>query len=475
MIRNLSCLVLCLALMLPGGCSREDTPTFPTTPPDNVAEPELIARAIIQASGWEYDKDLELPVALELQDGRNGPPFLREYQRETLLGDIAHYWWEIPIGNGEHEVIRLHRVVRESRPHKPIRTKKTLFGLHGTPGHFEAMFLVGSIVPAVPADHSLAVFLAQDNVDVWGIDQAYTLLPAAIEDFSFMQGWGLQFDAENLLTGMSIARFVRSFTGSGNTKLNLLGYSTGFMTGFAALNIETQLPPGRRQIGGFIPVDYFYKTQEAIWIDGECEWAAIVADMIQNGEYQHSYGMLFQMLGLLADQDPAGDSPIIPGTTNLQAALFAGAMTSDIFGGVDHYHFFGGIFDVDGNVVDLNYTPVPWYLGWLQQFNNYGSNFLEYDIAAVHCDEIETPFDDHLREIRVPVFFVGARGGFGRLMDYTATLIGSDDVTLLNVQIDPDMILDFGHVDLFAAAIAPQVAWQPILTWINAHSHPGNP
>jgi hypothetical protein len=52
-------------------------------------------------------------------------------------------------------------------------------------------------------------------------------------------------------------------------------------------------------------------------------------------------------------------------------------------------------------------------------------------------------------------------------MDETASLlVGSDDVTLLNVSLDPDQALDIGHVDIFTAECAPQVFWQPMLDWI---------
>lgn len=468
-------ILLGAVVMLPIGCSRDDMPTTPAESVAGAYDPELIAGAIVQASGWEFAPDQELPPLIGLLSDKQGPPHLRDYERTVLVGDIAHYWWEIPFGPGEHEKIRLHRVVKEQRPHRPVRTKKTLFCLHGTPGHFAAMFLVGSVVPASPEDHSLAVFLAQQDVDVWGVDQAYTLLPAEITDFSFMDGWGLQFDADNLLSGMEIARFVRRFTGSGNNRLNLLGYSTGLMTGFVALNQETQLPPGRRQIAGYIPVDNFYKTLNSAWIESDCANAELLAGVLQAGVYQNDFGVLFQMLGFLAENDPDGDSLIIPGMTNLQAALISGAQTGAVFGFPEDVHFFGGEYDGEGNLVGLQYTPVEWYLQWLQEFNNYGSNFVEYDIATIHCDEVDVPYDDYLHLIRVPVFFVGAGGGWGDLMSHTASLLGSDDITLLNIQLDPDPILDFGHVDLFTAEIAPTVFWQPVLEWINTHDHPGAP
>ncbi len=468
-------LLLCLTVAILTSCSREEAVNAPMSADINLphlgTNPQLIASEIIQASGWELEQGQDLPA------DKSGPPHLRDYEREMLVGDIAHYWWDIPIGPGEYDMIRLHRVVKEKRPHRPAHTKKSLFCVHGTPGHFEAMYLSGTVIPSAPDDHSIGVYLAENNVDVWGIDQAYTLLPVEITDFSFMDGWGMQFDAENILTGMSVARFVRRFTGNGNGKMNLMGFSTGFMTGFAALNIETQLPPGRRQIGGFIPIDFFYKTQDHAYLVSECIYAYEMEEALQAGEYHQESGLFFQMMGALADEDPDGISPFYgpDEISNLQFAIMAGALTSVMFGFPGDTHFFAGIFDDEGVPIDLNYTPVQEYLEWLQTFNNYGSNFMEYDIAATHCDEEDVPFDDYLHEINVPVFFVGAGGGWGHMMDYTASLLGSEDIELLNIQLQSEVLLDIGHVDIYTAVNAEEVFWQPVLDWIVDHTQGGRP
>jgi hypothetical protein len=164
-----------------------------------------------------------------------------------------------------------------------------------------------------------------------------------------------------------------------------LGYSTGLMVGFAALDMEIQLPAWQRHIGGFIPVDYFYKTLDPAWQQSDCEYAQMVADLLQTGVYQVDYGVLFQTMGFLAQFDPTGDSPIAPGLTNLDVALFAAALTGAFFDMPDGTtHFFGGVFDAGGNPVELEYMDLTHYLEWLQQFNNYNSNFVEYDIAVLH-------------------------------------------------------------------------------------------
>lgn len=470
----LLCVVLAACVLF--GCSQDQPVTPDQTASQNpssaiTVDPEVVAAEIVARAGWELDPE----AAADLKD--NGPALsggcVSWIEREVIVDDIVHYSTEIPFGPGPYDKIGLHRVVKERRPNRPIRTKKTLFALHGSPGHFEVMFLAGAVIPSAPDDQAIAVYLAQHDVDVWGIDQAYTLLPQEITDFSFMNNWGIQFDADNLRLGMAIARFARMFTGNGFGKMNLMGYSTGFMTGFAALNLETQLPACQRHIGGFIPVDYLYKTLDPEWKQGACDNVALLEDILNAGVYQNDYGLLFQTIGFLAQTDPDGDSPIAPGLTNMQVALFAAALTGPFFGMGEEVHFFAGIFDEGGNPVDLRYTELTHYLEWLQQFNNYGSNFLEYDIAVLHCDEEDSPHDDYLHEIDVPVFFLGANGSWGDVMDYTASLIGSDDITLLNVQLQPAKILDIGHVDIFTAGISQQEFWAPVLDWINDHTPTG--
>ncbi|MBN1460481.1 MAG: hypothetical protein JXA57_13175 [Armatimonadetes bacterium] len=333
------------------------------------------------------------------------------------------------------------------------------------------MFLAGAVIPSAHAKQSIAVYLAQNDVDVWGIDQAYTLLPRDITDFSFMQDWGIQFDADNLRYAMEVARCVRLLTGSGFGKMNLMGYSTGFMTGLAALNMETQLPESDRQIGGYIPVDYFYKTDDIDWIESECAYAEDVETLLQGGIYQNDFGLLFQTMGTLALTDPEGISPINPEVTNLKLALIAATMTGQLFGFPGVIHFFGGIFAGPGDPVDLRFTRQLHYLEWLEQFNNYGSNFLEYDIAVLHCNTEPSPHDDYLDEITVPIFFLGANGGWGEMMDYTADLLTSCyDITLLNVQLEPNKEEDIGHVDIFTAGNAQELFWEPVLQWLEGHT-----
>ncbi|MBN2171849.1 MAG: hypothetical protein JW819_11080 [Candidatus Krumholzibacteriota bacterium] len=428
-------------------------------------DPEAAALALVQQAGWPVDAEARAEIDLAAGE-RCG--LIEDFAREVIVGDIAHYKMTVRFGEGEHDRFGLHRVVKERHPFRPIRARRNLFAVHGTPGHFEVMFLFGSVTSA-PDDQSIAVFLAQNDIDVWGIDQAYTLVPEAVADFGFMADWGMQFDVDNLRSGLAIARFTRLLTGSGFGTMTVMGYSTGLLTGFSALNHETQLPRWQRQIGAFIPVDNYVKTDDPDWIASESAYLQDIIAWLDAGFYANDYGLLFQTFGYLGETDPDGESPIIEGVTNLQAALIAGAQTGLLFGFPGDLHFLAGVFD-DGMPVDLAYTPLVQYLEWLQGFNNYGSNLFEYDFTGIHCDQVELPFDDHLDQIDVPVFFLGAGGGWGDMMGYTASLLtGCDDVTSLTVSLTDEMLLDIGHVDIYTASDAQTLFWQPVLDWLEAH------
>ena len=40
--------------------------------------------------------------------------------------------------------------------------------------------------------------MAQNDIDFWGIDQNWILVPQGVTDFGFMADWGIQNQVENL-------------------------------------------------------------------------------------------------------------------------------------------------------------------------------------------------------------------------------------------------------------------------------------
>jgi hypothetical protein len=87
------------------------------------------------------------------------------------------------------------------------------------------------------------------------------------------------------------------------------------------------------------------------------------------------------------------------------------------------------------------------------------------------CDEEDSPLDDFLSEVTVPMFYIGAAGGFGAFGEHTTTLTGSADVTTLVVSLEPpaQQPIDFGHSDIFQADNALQLVWKSLLKWLKDH------
>ncbi len=383
------------------------------------------------------------------------------------LGDgLAEYSFELRVGVGEYDVIGLHRVVRERRPGVPVRGLPGVFMVHGDVWDFNAAFFSGSdaIVP----------FLARNGIDVWGIDLRWTRVPATETDFSFMEDWGIEANAHEVGLGLLAARTVRAITGSGAGRLFLLGWSRGGMIGYAYLNQETQWPWWLRQVRGFVPVDIFFKTDDAGLAADACFRRDITQASFDAGVFNDATGQLVELIGTLAEQDPAGASPVFPGVTNRQGSLLLGAATFSIFPGglppVPAYHFTGGTFDATGLPSGLIYTAETDWTAFLKTGSPFEPTKLLLDSEKVICDLDEVSFDDHLSEINVPVLYVGAGGGFGEFGVFATTLLGSTDVTSFVVSLasPQDRLIDFGHGDLFLAMQAQDLVWQPILDWIQS-------
>jgi len=457
---------LLFAALLVASCSKEP-PVGPETQATGATalDIEALAAAVAARGDWELDAE-HAPIAATDEIARR----VIAVDREVLAGDIVHYGFDLQIGTGVWDKIRLHRVVREAQPHQPIRTKKNIFLLHGDGLGF-IRFIFGAATPNLPDDYSVAAFLAENGVDVWGMDQNWVLVPAGLPDYSFAADWGMQNQVDNLGAGLAVARLARLMTGNGFGKMNLLGYSSGGITGYAYLNQETQRPKGLRNVGGFVVADVLYKYDRSVFETSRlnvCGFADYYKSLNDGGEYNVGFGELFNAVGYLAETAPGDPSPIIPTLTNLQVALFFGAVPEvDSF--TPWYHYVSGVYENDFPV-DLRYTTIGAWLDFIQEFVYFEPTAFAADYAAIACDNTDVPFDDHLGEIYVPVLLVGAAGGFGETGFHTLDLLGSTDKTIVNVSLYPPEVLDFGHIDLMISGESQTQAWTPILDWIVDHA-----
>jgi len=395
-------------------------------------------------------------------------------QRRDLGGGIAEYTYVLRVGPGTYDAIGLHRVVREQAPFRPVHTNRALLLTHGDIWGFEAAFLSNP-------SHSLPVFLAGNNVDVWGIDLRWVRVPATVTDFTFMKDWGIERDAQDVEVALTVARAVRIATGNGLGRMTLLGWSRGGIIGYAVVNGETAVPPAFRNVGAFIPVDIYLKTNDAGFRQAACTRYAAEKALLDAGTYVATSGTTVQALGNLAVTAPAGSSPVFPSLTNEQAGLLAGEATFVFFPPdqqpVPSYHFTGGTFAStplpSGLPVPtgLLYSSKPVWFKELQGASPFQAERELADSDAAICGAPDVPFDDHLAQITLPVLYIGAGGGFGQYGVYTTTLLGSRDVTTHIVHLTPDSarLADFGHADLFLGTNAQTLVWQTILGWVRTH------
>jgi len=398
----------------------------------------------------------------------SGGCIVTDFQREVITRRIAHYTFKVRFGPGPYDVFGLHRIVKEAFPFHPSRVRDGILILHGDLLGFEGGFLGNLRTPDARADHALPVYLAQRGVDVWGIDQGWTLVPVEETDVSWAEGWGFDKELDQLGLALGVARAVRGATGSGAGPISLLGWSRGAQVVLAQANAETQLPAHDRNVSGYVYADVSTKFTDPAVKQASCGDYDTVLDIIAAGDFADPTGQLFVSLGALAAADPLGDSPIFPGFTNETAALFIGSVP---FGTATapNYHLCAGEFDVDGLPFGLQYTDEQLLYHWLTGASPYEPVQILADGESLGCDRDDPPWDDHWSEITAPILYLEAAGGAGGDFGYqTLPYIPNAAITELIIQLypDEDRALDYGHVDIWTADNAPKLVWRPILTWI---------
>ena len=395
--------------------------------------------------------------------------------RHKLGNKIAHYQFEVRLGKHPFDVVRIHRVVREYRPFHPIHTNGEVFMVHGASQDFDDIFLSAG-AEDINAQTSSPVYLASKGIDVWGIDLAWTLIPVETSHFNFMKDWGIERDADHTLAALSIARLIRGLTGQGFGRLNLLGFSYGVPVAYAAAGRETQQHPILRDIKGIIPVEAGMKYDKndpvhESFRNSICDVAAGIKALIEGGTYESTLGGNLAPFGNLAISAPNDPSPIIPGLTNFQAALFVGAIPGPN-PPAPFWHFIGGDLNENSIPTGLMYTEPSRWFHLLTTLAPYMPQRTIYEFRACQCDEEDVSIDDHLDQISVPILYIGAGGGFGTFGDYTSSLTASTDITnyTVSLQSAENRIIDYGHADTFMANDAANLVWEVLRQWLVNHS-----
>jgi hypothetical protein len=412
---------------------------------------------------------LALPV--QANAGEPGPAqFKIMHADRTELGDdIAHYRYDVAMGPGKYDGVRIHRIVREKLPNKPVSTRDAVMLLHGNPGTFEGMFMAPMVTGVSELDHSIAIFLAKSDIDVWGMDFGWALVPPDETDFEFMGQWGLGKDVAHAEAALSFVRSMRVDTGQGNGKLQVLGLSYGGQVGYTLVGEETVQPPGLRNAKGLVALDIGVKAGNESDREFYCAAALDEQAILESNPpmtYANDIGLSIQGLGYLASIDPGTESPYFAPLTNWQAALYVGTSMAQ------SWHLVGGYLDEYGVPSGLRFTDDQLWVGaMVASYSPYYPRRIDIDTDQLLCGTVDTPFDDHLAQITLPILQVGAKGGLGPSMYASTTFTASRDITTITVQRlpDADVAMDFGHVDTVLATDAETLVWRPILDWIMAH------
>lgn len=385
-------------------------------------------------------------------------------------GNVAHYKFDVRLGHGKYERITLHRLVRENLPYRPAKTQGNIFMVPGANQNFEDIYLEAGTTDVTPKT-SLAMYLASKGIDVWGIDLGWTRIPAEETDFSFMKDWGVDREVDDLLKGMTLARLIRGITKQSFQRMNLLGFSYSVGLVYVAASRETQTCRVKRDIEGIIQVDgdLIVNQQEIDFINLACANAQNSKTNLDNGVYYNKSGV--SIFGQLATVSPDDPSPIIPGFTNLQSALFLGASTYALGGSPNpHWHFVAGVYD-NGIPIDLAYTSTERWIQLLAEphAGPYMPLKVRNEFATCRCNPENSTLDDHLGDIDIPILYIGS-GGVGTQGYFTVDKLGSQDVTKNLVSLNAEPTLDFGHADLFIADNADEEVWKDIRQWLIGHN-----
>jgi len=402
---------------------------------------------------------------------------LKTVERRHIVADVFEYSFQLQVGAGAHDVIGVHRVIRERANGVPHAADRAVFMIHGDLWGFDEAFMSSTLSGAVARDYSIGVFLARKGVDVWGIDLRWQQVPAETTDFNFMKDWTIDTHVSDVAAAVGVARAVRTADGSGSGKVALMGWSRGGVIAYAYANREATLPESDRQVNALIPVDIAFKLNpdRTEQLNGACIRYAAAQQQLANQVYVSPLGSGVRTFGQLAATSPDTLSPA-PGFTtftNRQVALLLGSATHILFAPyppVPFYHLSAGAFGPDSLPTGLQFTKEAYFYDYLQTAAPFQSSTEQAETEGLLCGD-DLPYDDNLAQVTVPVLYVGAGGGFGDFGLDTLDRLGSADKSSVVVKMyGPEgRPVEFGHADIYLADNARELVWTPVYDWLASH------
>ena len=298
---------------------------------------------------------------------------------------------------------------------------------------------------------SFAGFLATRGFDVWGFSQRVQGLAAGTcesgaADCSVMAGWGLaQFVAD--------AEYVRARIVAENPgeRPVIGGQSLGGMIGLATINAN---PDAYRAA---IVLDAALHTKDPLYQSITAAGCQALSAAIDAGLYYDGQQVIgLKAANMLADVDPDGPSPIIPGMTNFQAWVFILSVPNP--GPTSPTPNF--IFDA-GNWMNgtLTYADPALLHGLFYGFVDYLTFASVRDVNCSAAGLDGGMFISNLAAFDGPVFAIANGSGFDTMVNDTLSLMPNASVTLLTYP-------DYGHVDHMVATDHLNRLEMPLLQWL---------
>ena len=427
------------------------------------------------------------------------------WEERHIVGDIYEYTTTLKVGAGEFDKIGIHRVVK-TYGGEPVRTKAGVTMIPGSWQNFRAAYLLSAQtdVPEIDVNCSLAVYLAANDIDVWGIDLRRSFVPQYYpnttvpycnhpdsDNCSFMKDWNVSTHIDDMRTAVVFAGITRLTTGQEPGKMFMLGASRGGRLTYAYANdwARPELPPEPWGIRGVITMDIAYKfdldtevtyctnysdpnTSTTINAsDAACLRYRMLQSMYDNGTYYDDTALFMKQIANSSKMDPDGTSLIIPGFTNTEVGELLLSATylfqpqpqpPQITG----FHYCTGTFNETGHPAGLNFTNSDYMIDLAQSLDTFQSIGYMMEEEAIMCNcsaVVDVPYDDNLGNISLPVLYVGGETGYGGEGNYTTSLLRSTDVTNL-------IVPGYGHIDISYADCAESTVWAPICDWIVNHT-----
>jgi pimeloyl-ACP methyl ester carboxylesterase len=426
----------------------------------------LVALAVsLAACASDPTPDLELAATTQDLGGHT-------VTRDHIAGDVYHYDFSVRVGSGPNAVLHIHCVVRERAPFLPRKTTGAVMLMHGDFARFATNFAPVLGTPASTAT-GMATWLAQRDIDIWGLDRRFTQAPEIAPDLSDFDAMDINQELDDIGTSLAFARGVRLVTDASVDRMTLVGFSRGGELAYFYASREATRPLAQRHVKGLVPLDVYVSLSPA---DEElrqffCDSAFFEYQALAEGEVDAPN--LFQIrVGQFALDAPNDPSPIrfFAGLTNREALLSFVGQTHNLFPATPRFHLNAPVLNGD-RVTGLRKSFEDVVGHWFAGAPPHASLRESADTDALTCGDGPLPADVPLSPIQVPLLLIATAGGYGDHALFSTTQVSSTDVTALVIRQLPAAreAEDFGHGDLLFATDAPTLAWQPLLSWLRQH------